>query len=366
MEEREATTDLSGLGAEELRGELTTLAAHLTAAECRWLQLLAEFDRRELWLQWGCRTCAAFLGWQCGLDKRAAQEKLRVARALESLPLVTKAFAEGRLSYSKVRAITRIATPEIEADLVTLGLHATASHIESVVRAYRGVLSKEEETAKAVERRANRHHRFDSDDDGCLVGSYRLTPEDGAAFLAGVDAAAEYVRSTNPEIGYGASLADALLVMSETFLAAGPVARKAGDRFMAMVNIDADVLHFDSNGECALHNGPARSRERAPTHVRLLGCARPARTRRRGARHRAQEPDHPTEHQARAAAARHHLPLARLRRSSLPRRPSRAPLDPRRRHEPEEPRSLVLASPLPRPRRGLVAHHPRGRLAPHP
>jgi hypothetical protein len=208
------------------------------------------------------------LGWHCGLDVRSAQEKLRVARALESLPLVTQAFAEGKLSYSKVRAITRIATPEIEADLVTLGLHATASHLESVVRAYRGVLSKEEETAKAVERRASRYHRFDSDDDGCLVGSYRLTPEDGAAFLAGVDAAAEYVRSTNPEIGYGVSLADALLVMSETFLAAGPVARKAGDRFMAMVNVDADVLHFDSDGECALHNGPAVAAESA----RRLTC----------------------------------------------------------------------------------------------
>jgi hypothetical protein len=259
---------LADVADEELRGEITTLAAHLTAAECRWLLLLAEFDRRELWLQWGCRTCAFWLSWQRGLDRRAAQEKVRVARALESLPLVTRAFAEGRLSYSKVRAITRIATPEIEADLVTLGLHATASHLESVVRAYRGVLSTEEENARAIERRAKRVHSFDTDDDGMLVGSYRMTPEDGAAFLAGLDAAATYVRSNNPEIGYSASFADALVVMSETFLSNGPGARKDGDRYLAMVNVDADVLHFGSDGECVLHNGPALAAETA----RRLTC----------------------------------------------------------------------------------------------
>ncbi len=268
MEEREATTDLAGLADEELRGELTTLAAQLTAAEYRWLQLLAEFDGRELWLQWGCRSCAAFLSWQCGLDKRSAQEKLRVARALESLPLVSKAFSEGRLSYSKVRAITRAATPETEADLVTLGLHATAAHLESVVRAYRGVLSREEETAQAVERRVNRFHHFDWDDGDCLSGSYRLPPEDGAAFLAGIDAAAEYVRQANPDVAHGPSFADALLVLSESFLANGPAARRSGDRYLTVVNLDGDVLAFDTHGECALRNGPAL----APETARRLSC----------------------------------------------------------------------------------------------
>ena len=146
MDEREVATELmapEAFATERLEAEIATLAAHLSAAECRWLQLVAEFDRREAWLQWGCRTCAFWLSWKCGLDIRSAQEKLRVAHALEELPLVTEAFAAGSLSYSKVRAISRIATPENEEALVTLGLRATAAHMESIVRAVpRGAVTR--------------------------------------------------------------------------------------------------------------------------------------------------------------------------------------------------------------------------------
>jgi hypothetical protein len=275
MDEREAATGETGEMApeafvtERLEAEITTLAAHLSAAECRWLQLVAEFDRREAWLHWGCRTCAFWLSWKCGLDRRSAQEKLRVAHALAELPLVTEAFAAGTLSYSKVRAITRIAIPENEAALVDLALHATAAHVESVVRAYRGVLSREEETTAACVRRANRSHRFEwDDDDGSLTGSYRLPPEDGAVFMAALDAAAEEVRKAEPDVGYGVSFADALVVMAESFLANGPAARTSGDRFQIVVSIDGDVLAFDTDSECALHNGPALT----PETVRRLSC----------------------------------------------------------------------------------------------
>ncbi|MEX1006366.1 MAG: DUF222 domain-containing protein [Acidimicrobiia bacterium] len=271
MEQREVTMEQAlpeALVTERLEAEITTLAAHLTAAECRWLLLVAEFDRREAWLQWGCRTCAFWLNWKCGLDIRSAQEKLRVARALDALPLVTEAFAAGRLSYSKVRAITRIATPENEEAMVDLALHATAAHVESVVRAYRGVLSREEETERAVTRRANRSHQFDWDDEDLLAGHYRLTPEDGAVFMAAVDAAAEQVRAENPDVGYGVSLADALLVMAESYLANGPAARKSGDRYQVVVSVDGDVLAFDTDGECVVHNGPALAAETA----RRLSC----------------------------------------------------------------------------------------------
>ncbi len=291
------------------------MAAHLSAAECRWLQLVAEFDRREAWLQWGCRTCAFWLSWKCGLDIRSAQEKLRVAHALEELPLVTEAFAAGTLSYSKVRAISRIATPENEAALVTLALHATAAHIESIVRAYRGVLSREEETAAPVARRANRCHRFDwDDDDGTLTGKYRLSPEDGAVFMAGVDAAVEAVRTSNPDVGHGASFADALVLMAESFLATGPAARTSGDRYQIVVSLDGDVLAFDTDGECALHNGPAL----APETARRLSCDASAVFMVRGptgevARRRTQDPHDPTCDQACVAHPRYELSLARMR-----------------------------------------------------
>src|SRR4051812_36086801 len=114
---------------ERLEAEITELAGHLTAAEGRWLLLIGEYDRRAGYEEWGCRTCAFWLSWQCGLDLRAAQERVRVARALEELPLVTAEFAAGKLSYSKVRAITRVATPANEEALVELAESATAIHV---------------------------------------------------------------------------------------------------------------------------------------------------------------------------------------------------------------------------------------------
>lgn len=130
---------------ERLEAEITQLAGHLAAAECRWLLLIAEFDRRAGYEQWGCRTCSHWLSWQCGLDMRAAREHVRVARALETLPVITEAFSAGRLSYSKLRALTRVATPENEGDLAMIAQHATAVQVERTVRTYRGVLPKEDE-----------------------------------------------------------------------------------------------------------------------------------------------------------------------------------------------------------------------------
>jgi hypothetical protein len=122
---------------ERIEAELTELAGQRAAGECRWLLLVSEYDRRQGYLQWGCRSCAQWLSWQCGLDGRSARDKLRVTRALESLPLVTREFGAGKLSYSKVRALTRIATAENEAELVALAEHATATHVERIVRGYR-------------------------------------------------------------------------------------------------------------------------------------------------------------------------------------------------------------------------------------
>src|SRR4249920_3738981 len=88
-------TTVQAMPLERLEAEITELAGHLAAAECRWLLLIAEFDRRAGHEQWGCRTCAHWLSWHCGLDIRAARDRVRVARALEPLALITEAFAAG-------------------------------------------------------------------------------------------------------------------------------------------------------------------------------------------------------------------------------------------------------------------------------
>ncbi|MGH9066402.1 MAG: HNH endonuclease, partial [Acidimicrobiales bacterium] len=71
---------------EHLEAEICTLAGHLDAATCRWLQMVADFERREGWAGWGVMSCAHWLMWRCGLSLVVAREKCRVARALEHLP----------------------------------------------------------------------------------------------------------------------------------------------------------------------------------------------------------------------------------------------------------------------------------------
>jgi hypothetical protein len=73
--------------------DICELAAHLAAATCRWLLLVAEFDERGGWAEWGVSTCAHWLSWRCGIAPRSAREHARVARALTTLPLVREAFA---------------------------------------------------------------------------------------------------------------------------------------------------------------------------------------------------------------------------------------------------------------------------------
>src|SRR5216117_3296441 len=104
----EPATELDRLG-----DEIAELSAHLDAATARLLDLISEFDARAGW-NTGFRSCAAWLSWRVGLDPGAARERVRVARALGSLPRLAHALARGELSYAKVRALTRVATPETE------------------------------------------------------------------------------------------------------------------------------------------------------------------------------------------------------------------------------------------------------------
>ena len=103
---------MPGKSLSELAREITGGAVRLAAATTAWLRLVAEFDRREGWHAIGVLSCAHWLAWQCGMSPGTAREHVRVARRLTALPRITAAFAEGRLSYSKVRALTRIVEPD--------------------------------------------------------------------------------------------------------------------------------------------------------------------------------------------------------------------------------------------------------------
>src|SRR6188474_582936 len=123
--ETAASSTNTELPIRELEAQITELAGHLNAANHRWLMLIAEFDRRNGWADGFTQSCAHWLSWKCGLDLGSAREKVRVARALEPLPLISKAMSQGELSYSKVRALTRVATAATEEVLLNVALHGT-------------------------------------------------------------------------------------------------------------------------------------------------------------------------------------------------------------------------------------------------
>lgn len=114
--EAAAGEGVEGLPLERLEVELTSLAGQVAAVTCRWLLAVAVYDRREGWGSWGCRSMVQWLGWKCGIAPSTAREQVRVARALEKLALVVAEFEAGRLSYSQVRAITRVATSATEGE----------------------------------------------------------------------------------------------------------------------------------------------------------------------------------------------------------------------------------------------------------
>jgi hypothetical protein len=170
---------------ERLEAEIVALSSQLTAATSRLLVLVGEFDAADGWRQWGMRSTAHWLSWQCGLSLTAGREQVRVARALRALPLTAGEFAAGRLSYSKVRALTRVATADSEEMLVGWALHATAAQLDRIVAGQRRVARIGQVRARHDARRVS----WRWDEDGSLVGSFRLPPEQGAILLQALESA---------------------------------------------------------------------------------------------------------------------------------------------------------------------------------
>jgi hypothetical protein len=178
------TAELDRLG-----DEIAELSAHLDCATARLLDLIREFDSRGGWNS-GFRSCAAWLSWRIGLAPGAAREHVRVARALGSLPRLSRALALGELSYSKVRELTRVATPETEERLLAIGRAGTAEHVERIVRGWRCMDRKAEER-EAARRHANRSLHVYPDEDGTVRVRGRLSPEMGALLVKALAAARE-------------------------------------------------------------------------------------------------------------------------------------------------------------------------------
>jgi hypothetical protein len=272
----------------ELEAQITELAGHLNAANARWLSLIAEFDRRHGWSDGATPSCAHWLNWQCGIDLGAAREKVRVAHALENLPRVAAAMARGELSYSKARALTRVACAQTEEYFLSIALHGTAAHVEKLVRHYRRA-QEAEELSREARQQATRKVSYFYDEDGSLVLKARLPAEIGALVIKALDAAVNdpamrdvsaetcvkqmtcgivVQTSSDERPSWGARRADALGRIAESFLQHGAEALNSGDRQQIVVHVDAETLRDGGAGRCELEDGPSLAVET----VRRLAC----------------------------------------------------------------------------------------------
>jgi hypothetical protein len=253
----------------ELVVEICTLAGRINAANHRFLLLIAEFDRRKGWSDGATQTCAHWLNWKCGIGLGAAREKVRVAHALANLPKVSAAMASGKLSYSKVREITRVASAETEDTLLMVAENGTAQHVEKLVRAFRRC-KEAEELSRDARQQQNRRMSIRYDDDGSLVLDCRLPAEIGAAVLKAIDLAIENVPAgTSAEkVSFSARRADALGRVAQSFLAHGADETNGCDRNQIVVHVAAETLRDRTAGCCEIEHGPSIAAETA----RRLSC----------------------------------------------------------------------------------------------
>jgi hypothetical protein len=258
---------------DQLGDEIAELSAHLEAATARLLDLIREFDARGGW-NVGFRSCAAWLGWRVGLDAGAARERVRVARALGTLPLLGQALACGELSYAKVRALTRVATPETEERLLAVGRAGTAAHVERIVRGWRRV-DRKAEAREAARQHTSRALHVQQDEDGMVTIRGRVAPEVGALLVQALAAAREALHvdrrsqaeSDPPTMAQ--QQADALALIAETALHHGIDPGAPGERYQVVVHVDAPVLaSADEGGQSLLEDGAHVSAETS----RRLAC----------------------------------------------------------------------------------------------
>lgn len=256
---------------ERIESEITQLASNLAAAECRWLLLIGEFDRREGYATWGIRTTANWLNWRCGISMSAAHERVRVARALASLPLTTEAFAAGVLSYSKVRAITRVANAETEADLVSIATSTTASQLDRITRGLGSVHDSLKREARRGHLERSLHYSQRDDGTGTIV--IRLPAEKMAVALAALEAMTEQMAiadfvdeidssaedTDDPADPWSARMADAFVRMAELALDPGAAEHSFSERFLVNVHYDLREALDDEEAEARIVGGPALS-----------------------------------------------------------------------------------------------------------
>jgi len=266
------------LTVEELGQEIAELAVHLDAATHRLLECVRQFDAECGWAAQGAVSCAHWLAWRIGLDPGTAREKVRVARALGTLPAIDAALRAGKLSYAKVRALTRVATPETEAKLLDAALFATGAQIERLCRGYRTALLADH-VLPPPERGVRRREL----PGGMVKLEIVLSPDEADLVEGALDRAREIARvepaprvsaeSATPAAPPAPELprpsrADAVVALAESYLAGHVASGNGAERFQVMLHLDQDPLAPDGVLGGTLDDGTRVS----PETLRRVAC----------------------------------------------------------------------------------------------
>jgi len=250
------------LAIDDLDRAIVDLSTRINASTYELLVLIREFDERAGWLKWGFEHCADWLHWRCDLSVGAAREKVRVSHALKTLPAVAAAFRDGELSYSKVRALVRVANRDNQEVLVNFALKTTAARVEercrelrcgmvdSVIEANRAYASR----FLAIRRNAGR---------GTVTFTVELPLEAGEL----IDQALDKARDDNPAPefageSWSARQADALVNMAKSYLRGDSESpTTTSENYLVNVHVEQSAL-VSGNGRSGL---PIET-------VRRLGC----------------------------------------------------------------------------------------------
>jgi hypothetical protein len=171
---------------EKLEIEILRLSGQMNAVQYRFIKLLGDFDETGGWQGDGIKSFAHWLNWKIGMGMVMGREKVRVARSLPDLPLIDKAFSEGKISYTKVRAMTRVATPENEQFLLQIAEYGTADHIEYLVRKYK-LCKQLQEPRDSDNWKRLKDLGWYQDETGMIVINVRLPPEEGALVIKALE-----------------------------------------------------------------------------------------------------------------------------------------------------------------------------------
>ena len=238
---------------DDLDQAIVNLSARINAETYELLVLIREFDERAGWLKWGLGNCAEWLHYRCDYSMNAAREKVRVAHALKTLPEVAAAFSKGELSYSKVRALTRVASTHNEEDLLSFAVKATTARVEERCRELKcGTVDSLGGAQRAFANRSLRVNR--NTERGVMTISIDLPMETGELVEKALDKARDDSMSKVEFIdeSWSARQADAMVSMASSYLSgnAGQT-RNTSDDYLVTVHVDQSAL-ANGNGRSSL------------------------------------------------------------------------------------------------------------------